>query len=154
MDIFSVLVYHEFKVCDLVALREEHPLVESLDFIQRWVGDVPFPVKVCGRSKYAESVLFGDSLGIFMQEAAVRLQVDNASSLEELAIALQEYRARQPAVLALELGVRESQPYLGYFTDASMNSILVLRKATFGRLLRVANLAPFHSRAPLMSTPM
>ena len=118
MDIFSVLVYHEFKVCDLVALREEHPLVESLDFIQRRVGDAPFPVKVCGRSKYAESVRFGDSLGIFMQEAAVSLQVDDASSLEELAVALQEHRARQPAVLALELGVRESQPYLGYFSGS------------------------------------
>ena len=48
-----------------------------------------------------------------MQEAAVCLEVDDSSRLEEAAVAFQEHRAAQTAVLALELGVGESEPDLG-----------------------------------------
>ena len=38
--------------------------------------------------------------------------------------------------------------------NASINSMRVRRKATFGNPVSVAYLAPFQSRAPLISTPI
>ena len=101
-------------------------------------------VDVRTRCEHFQIIGADDGLGVFVEEAGVGLEVDDAVGFQETAVALEEKRGGQAGVLAAaELPKK-----------ASMNSMRVRRKATLPIFSSVASLAPFHRRAPLMSTPM
>ena len=143
MHVRAVMVYREGHVGYLVPLRQEHPLVERLHLVQSFVcfdKTRHSTVQVRGGSEDGEIVLGGDGHRIFMKEAAVSLEMDDSTRLQELTVPLQEQWTGQTT----SPGPKK----------ASMNSILVLRKATLGSPSSVAVLAPLQSLAPFMSTPM
>ena len=81
-------------------------------------------VDVRTRCEHFQTIGADDGLGVFVEEAGVGLEVDDAVGFQETAVALEEKRGGQAGVLAA------------------------------AELRSVASLAPFHRRAPLMSTPM
>ena len=115
MHVRAVMVYREGHVGYLVPLRQEHPLVERLHLVQSFVcfdKTRHSTVQVGGGSEDGEIVLGGDGHRIFMEEAAVSLEMDDSAWLQELTVPLQEQWTGQTAVLTLELGIRERQPDL------------------------------------------
>ena len=89
MHVGPLMVDSEGQISYLVALRQEHPLVERLHLVQRII------VHRFG-GEDGKVVLKGDRFCIFMEEAAVGLEVDDASGLEELAVTFKEQGAGQP----------------------------------------------------------
>ena len=125
VKVWAFVVDHETQVGDLVALGGEHFFVEGLDLEEsldrgltgnRAQGTIrkvsaTSSVKIVGASKNLQPILLGHRAGIFIQEATVCLEVDYSAFFQELAVTLKEKWARQAAVFAFHLGVREGQPY-------------------------------------------
>ena len=117
------MVNYERQISDPVTLLQEHLLVEGLNLIQcpdglgrdgkrrsKRLGGRG--VEVLGTAEDPQAVARRHGARVLMKEHAVRLEMDYAAGLQEGAVPLEEKRRRKPAVLAAELGVRESQPDL------------------------------------------
>ena len=125
VEVRAFVVDDETQVGDLVALGGEHTLIEGLDLEQGldrgFAGDgtqcairkvdATGSVKIIGAGQDSQPVPLGYRFGIFIKEAAVRLEVDYSVLFQELAVTLQKKRTGQAAILALHLRVGESQPY-------------------------------------------
>ena len=76
-------------------------------------------VYICGRNQDRQIVDFADRLGVFVEVAGVRLEVDDAVGCEDLTVTLQEEGRGQAGVFAAaELGVGEGEPNFGDFFRA------------------------------------
>ena len=78
------MVEGEGKVGDFVPLCQEHPLIERLHLVQgRQTGQRRIAVQVGSGGQQFQVVGRNDRARVFVQEAAVRLQVDNPAGAQE-----------------------------------------------------------------------
>ena len=76
-------------------------------------------INVRSKSQHLQVVRPDDGLGVFVEEAGIGLEMDDASGTEEAAVALEEQRRGEAGILAAaELRVGESEPDLGDFARA------------------------------------
>ena len=96
-----------------VAFCEKHFLVEGLNGCHNIRKVFIISIDVYGRINYIVSSWLHDGLGVLVEETAVGLEVDDPAWSEELAVAADKAGGGEPPGRAFELGVRESEPYLG-----------------------------------------
>ena len=73
-------------------------------------------VQVGGRGKDGETVLGCYGHGIFVEETAVCLEVDDTARFQELAVTLQEQRTGKAGILTFKLRIGKREPDFTNFT--------------------------------------
>ena len=124
------MVDDERQVRNRVALLQEQLLVERLHLRNNGLdAAAAVAIQVLRAGKDLEVVGGADGAGVFVQEARVGLEVNDAAGFEEGAVALQEKRRAEARILAAVLRIGEGQPDLGqnFITVFLTCSFLVIK---------------------------